>query len=70
MSSLTANVTGPGGHPMYLHDDQDYVPLPWPPFPLVANIIWMLDDFIEEYGQRGSSRGPITRTTPGGRPTS
>ncbi len=50
MSSLTANVTGPGGHPMYLHYDQDYVPLPWPSFPLVANIIWMLDDFTEENG--------------------
>ena len=35
---------------MYLHSDQDYVPLPWPPFPLVANIIWMLDDFTEENG--------------------
>ena len=23
MSSLTANITGPGGHPMYLHYDQD-----------------------------------------------
>jgi Phytanoyl-CoA dioxygenase (PhyH) len=50
MSSLTANITGPGGHPMYLHYDQDYVPGPWPPFPLVANIIWMLDDFTEENG--------------------
>jgi hypothetical protein len=50
MSRLTVNITGPGGHPMYLHDDPDYVPEPWPPFPLVANIIWMLDDFTEENG--------------------
>jgi hypothetical protein len=50
ISSITANITGPGGHPMYLHYDQDYVPGPWPPFPLVANIIWMLDDFTEENG--------------------
>ena len=50
MSSITANITGPGGHPMYLHYDQDYVPGPWPPFPLVANIIWMLDDFTEGNG--------------------
>jgi Phytanoyl-CoA dioxygenase (PhyH) len=57
MSSLTANITGPGGHPMYLHYDQDYVPGPWPSFPLVANIIWMLDDFTEENG--------ATRCVPG-----
>jgi len=50
LSSITANITGPGGHPMYLHYDQDYVPLPWPPFPLVANLIWMLDDFTEDNG--------------------
>ena len=50
LSSLTANITGPGGHPMYLHYDQDYVPGPWPPFPLVANIIWMLDDFTDDNG--------------------
>jgi ectoine hydroxylase-related dioxygenase (phytanoyl-CoA dioxygenase family) len=50
LSSITANITGPGGHPMYLHYDQDYVPPPWPPFPLVANIIWMLDDFTEHNG--------------------
>jgi phytanoyl-CoA dioxygenase PhyH len=50
LSSLTANITGPGGHPMDLHYDQDYVPQPWPPFPLVANIIWMLDDFTEDNG--------------------
>jgi len=50
LSSITANITGPGGFPMYLHYDQDYVPQPWPPFPLVANIIWMLDDFTEANG--------------------
>lgn len=50
LSSITANITGPGGYPMYLHYDQDYVPQPWPPFPVVANLIWMLDDFTEENG--------------------
>lgn len=50
LSSITANITGPGGHPMVLHYDQDYVPQPWPPVPLVANLIWMLDDFTEENG--------------------
>lgn len=50
LSSLTANIAGPGGRPMYLHYDQDYVPQPWPPFPLVANLVWMLDDFTEDNG--------------------
>ncbi len=50
LSSVTANITGPGSHPMYLHYDQDYVPPPWPTVPLVANIIWMLDDFTEPNG--------------------
>jgi hypothetical protein len=50
LSSITANITGPGGHPMGLHYDQGYVPQPWPPVPLVANSIWMLDDFTEENG--------------------
>ncbi len=50
LSSITANITGPGGHPMGLHYDQDYIPLPWPSFPLVANMIWMLDDFTEANG--------------------
>jgi ectoine hydroxylase-related dioxygenase (phytanoyl-CoA dioxygenase family) len=68
VSSLTANITGPDGHPMYLHYDQDYVPLPWPSFPLVANIIWMLDDFTEENGTTrfipGSHREDHTGWTP------
>ncbi len=50
LSSITANITGPDGYPMYMHFDQDYVPQPWPPVSLVANIIWMLDDFTEENG--------------------
>lgn len=50
LSSITANITGPDGHPMVLHYDQDYVPQPWPAVPLVANLIWMLDEFTEENG--------------------
>jgi len=68
LSSLTANITGPDGHPMYLHYDQDYVPQPWPAVPLVANIIWMLDDFTEENGATrfipGSHREDHTGWTP------
>lgn len=57
LSSITANITGPGGYPMGLHYDQDYVPQPWPPFPMVANIIWMLDEFTEENGATRFVRG-------------
>lgn len=50
LSSITANIAGPGGPPMMLHTDQGYVPQPWPPSPLVSNIMWMLDDFTEANG--------------------
>ena len=51
LSNIDANIAGPGGQPMFLHADQSFVPPPWPwPFPLVANIMWMLDDFTPENG--------------------
>jgi len=49
LSSLTANIAGPGGEPMVLHTDQGYVGF-WTPLPVVANIAWMLDDFREANG--------------------
>jgi ectoine hydroxylase-related dioxygenase (phytanoyl-CoA dioxygenase family) len=49
LSSLTANIARPGGEPMYLHSDQGYVGF-WTPKPVVANILWMLDDFTDENG--------------------
>jgi ectoine hydroxylase-related dioxygenase (phytanoyl-CoA dioxygenase family) len=49
LSSLTANIARPGGEPMYLHTDQGYVGF-WTPRPVVANILWMLDDFSDENG--------------------
>src|SRR5215469_16655538 len=49
LSSLTANIAGPGGEPMVLHTDQGYVGF-WTPVPVVANIAWMLDDFTKENG--------------------
>lgn len=50
LSSITANIAGPGGQAMMLHPDQVYIPPPWPPYPLVANIMWLLDDFTEANG--------------------
>lgn len=67
LSSLTANIAGPGGAAMALHSDQGYIPLPWPDMPLVANIGWMLDDFTAANGatrivpgshRRGALPGP------------
>jgi ectoine hydroxylase-related dioxygenase (phytanoyl-CoA dioxygenase family) len=66
LSNIDANIAGPGGPPMFLHADQSFVPPPWPDYPLVANAMWMLDDFTPENGatrvQPGSHRkgqGPI-----------
>ncbi|MDO8544714.1 MAG: phytanoyl-CoA dioxygenase family protein [Opitutaceae bacterium] len=49
LSSLTANIAGPGGEPMLLHRDQGYVPFHTPEA-LVANIAWMLDDVTADNG--------------------
>jgi ectoine hydroxylase-related dioxygenase (phytanoyl-CoA dioxygenase family) len=49
LSSLTANIARPGGAAMYLHSDQGYVDF-WTEKPLVANILFMLDDFTDENG--------------------
>ncbi|MGI8839656.1 MAG: phytanoyl-CoA dioxygenase family protein [Caulobacteraceae bacterium] len=49
LSSLTANIARPGGEAMGLHADQGYVGF-WTPKAVVANILWMLDDFTEANG--------------------
>jgi ectoine hydroxylase-related dioxygenase (phytanoyl-CoA dioxygenase family) len=56
LSSLTANIACRGGVPMALHSDQGYVP-DATPYPVVANIMWMLTDFTDENG--------ATRVVPG-----
>jgi ectoine hydroxylase-related dioxygenase (phytanoyl-CoA dioxygenase family) len=57
LSNIDVNIAGPGGQPMFMHADQSFVPSPWPPFPLVANVMWMLDDFTPDNG--------ATRVVPG-----
>jgi ectoine hydroxylase-related dioxygenase (phytanoyl-CoA dioxygenase family) len=71
LSSITANIAGPGGPAMVLHPDQGYIPPPWPPYPLVANIMWMLDDFTPQNGATrfvpGSHRDALGGPTDAGR---
>ncbi len=50
LSNVNANIAGPGGKPMFLHSDQDYVPSPFPEYALVTNVMWFLDDFTDENG--------------------
>ncbi|MFQ5665460.1 MAG: phytanoyl-CoA dioxygenase family protein [Candidatus Binatia bacterium] len=50
LSNVNANITGPGGNPMFLHSDTDYVPPPFPPYALVANVMWFLDEFTDANG--------------------
>lgn len=49
VSSLTANIAGPGGEAQPLHQDQGYVPPPHPGA-LVANVAWCLDDVHDANG--------------------
>jgi ectoine hydroxylase-related dioxygenase (phytanoyl-CoA dioxygenase family) len=57
LSNIDVNIAGPGGQPMFLHADQSFMPPPWPPYPIVANVMWMLDDFTPDNG--------ATRIVPG-----
>jgi hypothetical protein len=52
LSSFTANVIGPGSPAGGLHLDSPLtsLPTPLPQYALVANSVWLLDDFTEENG--------------------
>jgi len=50
LSNLSANITGPGAGRMALHADQGYVLPPFPPRPLAANAMWIVDDFTAANG--------------------
>lgn len=51
LSTVTANVTRPGGdHGIgRLHTDQGYLPEPWP-YKILCNVAFFLDDYTEENG--------------------
>jgi ectoine hydroxylase-related dioxygenase (phytanoyl-CoA dioxygenase family) len=50
LSSTHANIAGPGGASMNVHADQTFARPPWPPYALVANSMWMIDDFTPDNG--------------------
>jgi len=50
LSNVTANITQPGGGEMASHCDQGYMPTPYPPIPVAANSMWLLDTFTDANG--------------------
>jgi ectoine hydroxylase-related dioxygenase (phytanoyl-CoA dioxygenase family) len=50
LSSISANIAGPGHNGMIIHADQIFVPEPWPERPQGANCFWLVDDFTQENG--------------------
>lgn len=52
LSTLTSNIIDPGAHDGGYHVDNVLggMPEPLPSFPLVANSLWLLDDFTPENG--------------------
>ena len=67
VSNTAALIKGPGGPAQVVHADQGFMPEPWH-FPCSANVMWMLDDFVEVGGATrvvpGSHR--LNRNPPGG----
>ena len=50
LTSYTANITAPGCERQLLHQDQGYVSWPQPPYPIVTQVLWTLDDMTELNG--------------------
>lgn len=50
LTSFTANITAPGCELQDLHTDQGYVTRPFPAYPIVTNVVWMLDDVDDVNG--------------------
>ncbi|MCU1503854.1 MAG: mmcH [Ilumatobacteraceae bacterium] len=45
LTGYSANITAPGCDLQMLHQDQGYVNRPQPLYPIVTNVLWMLDEF-------------------------
>ncbi len=67
LSNMAALIKGPGGPAQVVHADQGFLPEPWH-FPCSANIMWMLDDFVEVRGATRVVPGShlFNRNAPGG----
>lgn len=61
LSNIDANIAGPGGSRMFLHADQSFAPPPWPHC-LVANCMYMLDEFTDANGATRIVPGSHLRT--------
>jgi len=61
LSTLTSNIISPGATDGHYHVDHvlGAMPEPLPSFPMVANSLWLLDDFTSEKVVRDTSRAVI-----------
>ena len=50
LGNLSANIAEPGSEGGMWHQDQLFVPRPWPDEPQGMNFAWLLDDFTEDNG--------------------
>lgn len=50
LSNISANIAEPGSDGGAWHQDQIYMPKPWPPRPQGINFAWALDEFTADNG--------------------